>query len=42
MIERGDYWEEQVSVNPAQMAFMLLQAKQKWYRQVVHRGHRGR
>ena len=30
MIERGDYWEEQVSVNPAQMAFMLLQAKQKY------------
>lgn len=30
MISSGDYWEEQVNVNPAQMAFMLLQAKQKY------------
>ena len=30
VINNGDYWEEQVRVNPAQMAFMLLQAKQKY------------
>ena len=30
MIASGDYWEEQVRVNPAQMAFMLLQAKNKY------------
>ena len=30
MIASGDYWEEQVNVNPAQMAFMLLAAKNKY------------
>ena len=30
MITSGDYWEEQVNVNPVQMAFMLLQAKNKY------------
>lgn len=30
MIASGDYWEEQVNVNPVQMAFMLLQAKNKY------------
>ena len=29
MVTEG-YWEEQVYVNPAQMAFMLLPAKQKY------------
>lgn len=30
MINEGGYWEDDVWVNPAQMAFMLLQAKQKY------------
>ena len=29
-MNKKDYWEEEVGVNPAQMAFMLLQAKQKY------------
>lgn len=29
-MEKSDFWEEDVYVNPAQMAFMLLQAKTKY------------